>query len=110
MELFVAPSGTVRRIPAAGMLLLLALALASGLGGILIAGFGWPAIFLINLPFGLAGLAIAARIDVHFTSSPDPAARFDLIGLLLLSLGLALSLYGISEGPQEGWQSIQVFP
>jgi EmrB/QacA subfamily drug resistance transporter len=111
MSMLMGPSGAGRRIPAAaGILLFLAPAMGPTLGGFLIAGFGWPAIFLINLPFGLAGIAGALQIDDRTAPPPDPNARFDPVGLVLLGLGLTLTLYGISEGPQEGWWSVQVLP
>ena len=49
----------------------------SGLGGLLVSadigGTGWRPIFLVNVPVGLAGLVLAARL-VPETRSPDPAA------------------------------------
>src|SRR5262249_29498964 len=37
-------------------------------------------------------------------------ARFDPAGLLLLSGGLVLALYGASEGPTSGWGSVRSWP
>ncbi len=42
--------------------------------------------------------------------TPDPAARFDPVGLVLLSAGLAVALYGTSEGPGHGWWSVRSWP
>ena len=59
-------------------------ALGPSLGGALIAGFGWRAMFLINLPLGLLALWLAWR---YLPNGPRAAARqepFDRAGTLLL--------------------------
>jgi EmrB/QacA subfamily drug resistance transporter len=64
-------------------------------GGFLVADLGWRWIFWINVPLQLVGLALARR------RLPETGAaarvRLDVTGLLLLSPGLALLLYGLSE-------------
>src|SRR5207253_10742318 len=40
----------------------------------------------------------------------DPAVRFDPLGLLLLSVGLVLAIYGATQGPQHGWASGAAWP
>jgi hypothetical protein len=45
-----------------------------------------------------------------FTDATDPAAAFDPVGLLLLSAGLVLALYGTSQGPTHGWWTLQSWP
>ena len=71
------------------------------LGGWLIDIASWHWIFLINLPIGAVALALrragAARKD-----SPTPSETFDFLGMLLLSPGLALFLYGVSSIPEAG--------
>ncbi len=42
--------------------------------------------------------------------SRDRGARFDPVGLVLLSAGLAGTLYGASEGPEHGWLSARSLP
>lgn len=65
-------------------------ALGPSLGGVLIAGCGWPAIFLVNLPLGIAAMVLARR---HLPADrPRPVADgagFDHLGTLLLALTLA---------------------
>ena len=64
-------------------------ALGPSLGGALIAGPGWQAIFLVNIPLGLAALLLARRClpaDRH--APPAGRARFDIPGTLLLALAL----------------------
>ncbi|CRY37930.1 MFS transporter [Yersinia enterocolitica] len=70
-------------------------ALGPSLGGILIAGFGWPAIFLINIPLGLLALLLISRyLPRNRTAFTQPQSGFDPIGMLLL--GLTLALYALS--------------
>jgi EmrB/QacA subfamily drug resistance transporter len=67
------------------------------LGGWLIDVASWHWIFLINVPIGIVAAVYAwlvlDRDSVH------PSESFDFVGMLLLSPGLALFLYGISSIP-----------
>ncbi|MFD7135485.1 DHA2 family efflux MFS transporter permease subunit [Streptomyces sp. NPDC059894] len=70
------------------------------LGGWLVDSFSWRWIFFINLPIGLAALALAARVLPR-----DPAgtrSRLDLRGVLLLSPGLTLLVYGLARSGSGG--------
>src|SRR5690606_28166032 len=57
----------------------------------------WHWIFLINLPIGIVGLVYASKVLAP--DDVEPSETFDFIGMLLLSPGLALFLYGISSIP-----------
>ncbi len=70
------------------------------LGGWLIEATTWHWIFLINLPIGL--IAIVATLRVLPKDRPHPSEAFDFLGMLLLSPGLALFLYGVSSIPETG--------
>ncbi|MDQ3157915.1 MAG: DHA2 family efflux MFS transporter permease subunit [Actinomycetota bacterium] len=70
------------------------------IGGVLIDQASWHWIFLINLPLGIA--AIIYSLKVLPKDSPVPSESFDFLGMLLLSPGLALFLFGISSLPGEG--------
>ncbi|MFG6461221.1 MFS transporter [Roseateles sp. DXS20W] len=63
-------------------------ALGPSLGGVLIASFGWPALFAVNLPLGLLTFAVAWRC-LPADSGAGRAAGFDLPGTLWLALTLA---------------------
>ncbi|TQJ49025.1 DHA2 family efflux MFS transporter permease subunit [Phycicoccus sp. SLBN-51] len=70
------------------------------LGGWLIEHYSWHWIFLINVPIG----AIAA-VYAFFALPKDhtePSESLDVVGVLLMSPGLALFLYGISSIPEHG--------
>lgn len=70
------------------------------LGGWLIDHYSWHWIFLINLPIGLVAL-VYARFALA-SDRPHPSESFDWVGVLLMSPGLALFLYGVSSIPGEG--------
>lgn len=92
-----------------GVLLFAAPAAGPTLGGILIGAFGWPSIFLVNVPFGILGLIGALQWRASH-SPADRGARFDPVGILLLAGGLALALYGGGQGPTAGWTAPSVWP
>jgi EmrB/QacA subfamily drug resistance transporter len=106
MSMLLGDRGSARSIsPAAGMLLFLAPALGPTAGGGLIALAGWRAIFLINVPVGVAAVAAAGRIPAERAPGPAPAAPLDLAGLTLLAAGLTGVLLGASQGSTLGWTS-----
>ncbi|WP_432825335.1 DHA2 family efflux MFS transporter permease subunit [Dactylosporangium sp. CA-092794] len=70
------------------------------LGGWLIDAASWHWIFLINLPIGAIALVYAAiALPKDHT---EPSESFDFLGMLMLSPGLALFLYGMSSLPEAG--------
>jgi MFS family permease len=80
-------------------------ALGPSLGGVLIAGLGWRAVFLVSLPVGLLTLVLARR---HLPADPAvgsrPRGRFDTLGTLVLAAtlsayALAVTLGGGGFGP-----------
>ena len=65
-------------------------ALGPSLGGVLIAGLGWRAIFLINVPLGVLCLLLAHRyLPVDRREPKIDRGGFDGLGTLLLALTLA---------------------
>ena len=74
-------------------------ALGPSLGGILIAGLGWRAIFLVNLPLGLLTLLLAHRsLPVDRRMPKADRAGFDHLGTLLLALTLAAYALAMTMG------------
>jgi EmrB/QacA subfamily drug resistance transporter len=74
-------------------------ALGPSLGGVLIAGFGWRSIFLINLPLGLVAILLSYRHLPHDRQpSTTDRARFDSMGTLLLALTLAAYALAMTMG------------
>jgi EmrB/QacA subfamily drug resistance transporter len=74
-------------------------ALGPSLGGVLIAGFGWRAIFLVNVPLALLALLLAQRTlpaDHRVPTAEKP--RFDTPGALLLALTLGAYALAMTFG------------
>ena len=80
----------------------ISMALGPVLGGVLV-GLSWRAVFLVNIPIGLAAIALTARF-VPESRAPRPR-RPDPIGQVLVILTLASLTSAIIEGPRLGWGS-----
>ena len=64
-------------------------------------GLEWRPIFLINLPVGIAGLILGRKF---ITESKAPQAlKLDLVGVVLVTLGLLMLLYPLTRGRELGW-------
>jgi EmrB/QacA subfamily drug resistance transporter len=70
------------------------------LGGWLVDLAGWRWLFYVNVPIGVLAFVLAARFLEQ--GSPRPGERLDLPGLVLLSPGLALVIFGVSLGATGG--------
>ena len=70
------------------------------IGGALIDSASWHWIFLINIPIGVVALVYAWRALPK--DHVEPSETFDWLGMVLLSPGLALFLFGVSSIPEEG--------
>jgi len=87
-----------------------ALALSAGavsgqiLGGVIvgadIAGLGWRAVFLVNVPVGVVALAAAIR---YLPADAKQPARLDLPGVAVLSLAVLLVVVPLTLGRETGW-------
>jgi EmrB/QacA subfamily drug resistance transporter len=74
-------------------------ALGPSLGGVLIAGLGWRAIFLVNVPLGILTFLLALRyLPVDRRGPKTDRAGFDHVGTLLLALTLAAYALAMTMG------------
>jgi EmrB/QacA subfamily drug resistance transporter len=75
------------------------------IGGVLIqldpAGLDWRACFLVNVPVGLAALAMVARVVPE--TRADGESRLDLVGADLVTVGLVAVLLPLIQGRDQGW-------
>jgi len=80
-----------------------AVAIGPLVGGVLTEHVSWQSIFLVNLPVGIAAIAVAlARVK----ESSDPEhGGVDWPGLITFSGGLFLLVFALVRGNAEGWQS-----
>ncbi|MFI5953850.1 MDR family MFS transporter [Cryptosporangium sp. NPDC051539] len=65
------------------------------IGGLLIHGIDWRAIFWINVPVGVVGLVLARRLLPR--TRGDDAGPLDVIGLILAAAGIVGITYGLTE-------------
>ncbi|MFF0423493.1 MFS transporter [Streptomyces sp. NPDC004520] len=77
-------------------------------GGVLVSadlfGTGWRPVFLVNVPVGIALLALGARVlprDAH--TAPTRARALDLPGLLLLAAAVSLLTVPLVLGQEQDW-------
>lgn len=78
------------------------------LGGYLTTFFGWPSIFYLNVPLGVAGIAAALILFPADEVQTEPRP-FDTIGFLLTGGGCLSALYGLSVIGQKSvssWLSV----
>jgi MFS family permease/DNA-binding MarR family transcriptional regulator len=80
----------------------ISMALGPVLGGVLVA-LSWRAVFLVNIPIGVAAIALTVRF-VPESRAPRPR-RPDPIGQVLVIAMLASLTSAIIEGPSLGWGS-----
>lgn len=84
-----------------GACVALAVVVGPLVGGVLTDAFGWPAIFLVNLPLGVIALVAGWRGIVE---SADPAhAGADPVGQVLAVGWLAALTYAVLEAGHRGW-------
>ena len=90
-----------------GMLAGLAVVLGPTLGGLIVSNWGWRWIFYVNVPVGIAILALTWRVIPDLR--PGRPHRLDLSGVALATLGLFAIVYGLIEGQRYEWGTITGF-
>jgi EmrB/QacA subfamily drug resistance transporter len=95
----------VRAITIYGLVMGLAAASGQLIGGLLIAanvaGAGWRSIFLINVPVGVAGLAVSRRLLPE--SRAERAKHVDVAGMVLVTAALVALVLPLVQGQSAGW-------
>ncbi len=90
-----------------GVPMLLAPILGPVIGGLIVTSVSWRWIFYVNVPIGIVAVIVAIRMLPSEKIELKP--RLDLLGLLLLSPGLASIVYGLSQlGSSGSTQSVAV--
>ena len=102
-----------------GTVVSIGLTSGSAIGGLLVGAFGWRSIFLVNLPIGVLGIAMALLVldekRISFGArggaeeGRDDGAvrrqRFDPAGALVVTVTLVALLFALNQGPERGWTS-----
>jgi EmrB/QacA subfamily drug resistance transporter len=81
----------------------LSMSLGPVVGGLLVDSIGWRGTFYVNIPVGLAAIALTARF-VPESRAPRPR-RPDPAGQALIVVMLGSLTYAIIEGPALGWRA-----
>jgi EmrB/QacA subfamily drug resistance transporter len=80
-----------------------AVAVGPLVGGVLTENVSWQSIFFVNLPVGIAAIAITVRM-VRESRSPNPDP-IDWAGLVTFSAGLFALVFALVRGNDKGWGS-----
>ena len=67
------------------------------LGGVIVTDLSWRVMFYLNVPVCLAAVVAAYRVAMPSKPVEGGNARLDVVGLALLSPGLAAIVYGLAE-------------
>jgi EmrB/QacA subfamily drug resistance transporter len=89
-----APEERGRAMAVVGLIAPLGGVVGPSLGGLLVGAFGWPAIFYINVPFGIVSFILITRLLPH--DSAGRARAFDTGGAVLFTGALFLLVMGLS--------------
>jgi EmrB/QacA subfamily drug resistance transporter len=83
-----------------------AVAVGPLVGGVITENFGWEWVFFVNVPIGIAAMALTERKIVNaFADKPEP---IDVPGLVTFSSALFLLIFGLIRGNPEGWDSAPI--
>jgi EmrB/QacA subfamily drug resistance transporter len=76
------------------------------IGGPVTEGLGWEWVFFINVPVGIAVLALCPAL---LPESRAPVGRrvYDVAGAVTITAALVLLVYAVSEAPEVGWTGAQ---
>ena len=83
----------------------LGVALGPLIGGAVVQGWNWQAIFWLNVPLGIISVPL---VLLALPNSFGQRVRADVVGLLLAGFGLLGLVYGIVRGNPVGWDSFEV--
>ena len=83
----------------------LAVAFGPLVGGAVVSGISWHWIFWLNVPIGIVLIPLALR---RLDETYGPAAKLDLPGVALASVGLTGIVWGLVRGHGQGWTSPEI--
>ena len=89
--------------PVMGLAAMLGPIVGGGLVDADVLGLGWRMIFLVNIPVGIAALAIGGRLLPEGRTADAADTRLDLRGMALVGTAMFLLVYPLVQGRQLGW-------
>jgi EmrB/QacA subfamily drug resistance transporter len=103
------PSRLGRVMSVVGLAMVLAPIFGPTIGGLLIDHLDWRWIFYVNVPVGIVGVAMGARLLPKVEAGVE-RTRLDRVGLAMLATGLPLLVYGLTEiGQRDTLASAQAY-
>lgn len=76
------------------------------LGGVLVQAVDWRAVLWVNVPIGLAA-AVLTRLWIPRAARETRRGPLDVGGAALVTAGVAVLVFAVSEGPEHGWLSLE---
>ncbi|MFI6350385.1 MFS transporter [Streptomyces sp. NPDC050560] len=83
------------------------LSFGSLLGGVLVAGFGWPAVFFVNVPLAVSA-AFGGLLLFPADGPGDGTRRLDVPGAVTGTAGVTLLVFLLVRVPDAGWNDASV--
>ncbi|SPF06670.1 MFS transporter [Streptomyces sp. MA5143a] len=80
-------------------------ALGPIVGGLLVQHVNWESVFYINAPIGVLALVFSAVVLPQSKNAAADDESFDVVGVVLLALGLLAVVFGVVKGETWGWIS-----
>lgn len=80
-------------------------ALGPIVGGLLVQHVNWESVFYINAPIGVIALVFSAIVLPQSKNAAAASEKFDILGVVLLALGLLAVVFGVVKGESWGWTS-----
>lgn len=77
------------------------------LGGVLVDLLSWRAVFLVNVPFGVAALVVGLAVLPADSRAQGKRGSIDWTGTILLIASLVLGNFALIRGEEQGWGSAQ---
>jgi len=103
---FTEPAERAKAIGFWGSVFGLSVALGPVIGGALVDSAGWRGVFWVNIPVGVAAIALTARYVPE--SRAAVKRKLDPFGQVLVIVALVTLSYGIIEGPDLGWAAAPI--
>lgn len=80
-------------------------ALGPIVGGLLVQHVDWESVFYINAPIGVIALVFSMIVLPQTRNSAAADEKFDILGVVLLAVGLLALVFGVVKGETWGWTS-----
>ncbi|MFG2356340.1 MFS transporter [Streptomyces sp. NPDC048521] len=80
-------------------------ALGPIVGGLLVQHVSWESVFYVNAPISVIALVFSMLVLPQSRNTAAAGEKFDVVGVVLLALGLLAVVFGVVKGETWGWTS-----